>query len=58
MALWTSAREGHTDPDGRIDGLAHHSDAGPQGEFNPSSQHLDQEVFSGTTCRMDGYSDG
>jgi putative transposase len=30
MALWTRAREGHADPDGRIDGLVHHSDAGAQ----------------------------
>ena len=30
MALWTRAREGHTDGDGRIAGLIHHSDAGSQ----------------------------
>ena len=30
MALWTRAREGHTDDDGRIEGLIHHSDAGSQ----------------------------
>lgn len=30
MALWTRQREGHTDPDGRLDGLIHHSDAGGQ----------------------------
>ena len=30
MALWTRAREGHTDDDGRIHGLVHHSDAGSQ----------------------------
>jgi putative transposase len=30
MALWTRGRAGHTDPDGRMDGLIHHSDAGSQ----------------------------
>ena len=30
MALWTRAREGHTDDNGRIAGLVHHSDAGSQ----------------------------
>ena len=29
MALWTRDRAGHTDPDGRLEGLVHHSDAGP-----------------------------
>lgn len=28
MALWIRARTGHTDPDGRLAGLIHHSDAG------------------------------
>ena len=38
MALWQRGREGHP----RIAGeLIHHSDAGSQGEFNWSSQHLD-----------------
>ena len=41
MALWTRARDGHADPEGRIDGLVHHSDAGSQGGFQGSSQHLD-----------------
>jgi putative transposase len=27
MALWTRGRAGHTDPDGRLDGLIHHSDS-------------------------------
>ena len=35
------ARQGH-----RIDGAIHHSDAGSQGGFNWSSQHVDVEVFS------------
>jgi putative transposase len=30
MALWTRAREGHTDDQGRLQGLIHHSDAGSQ----------------------------
>ena len=30
MALWTRGRAGHTDPDGRLEGLIHHSDAGSQ----------------------------
>ncbi len=28
MAPWTSGRQGHTGPDGRLPGLIHHSDAG------------------------------
>ena len=30
MALWTRGRAGQTDPDGRLEGLIHHSDAGSQ----------------------------
>lgn len=30
MALWVRERAGHTGPDGRLDGLVHHSDAGSQ----------------------------
>ena len=30
MALWTRDRAGHTNPDGRLEGLIHHSDAGSQ----------------------------
>ena len=37
-----------------LTGLVHHSDAGSQGEFNWSSQHLDDEVLR---CR-DGNGDG
>jgi len=40
MALWTRERAGQT-TDGRLEGLIHHSDAGSQGGFNWSSQHLD-----------------
>jgi putative transposase len=45
MALWTRSRAGHTDPAGRLDRLIHHSDAGSQGGFKRSLQHLDQEVL-------------
>ena len=38
MALWQRDREGHPTIAGQ---LIHHSDAGSQGEFNRSSQHLD-----------------
>jgi putative transposase len=49
MALWTRAQAGQT-TDGRLDGLVHHSDAGAQGEFNRSSQHLMiTEVSDGTS---------
>src|SRR6201999_2736660 len=30
MAIWTRGRDGHLDPDGRLTGLVHHSDAGSQ----------------------------
>ena len=46
MALWTRQRQGHSS-DGRLDGLVHHSDAGSQGGFKWSSQHLDVEVLDG-----------
>ena len=36
-AVWTRARQGHKD----LSGLVAHSDAGSQGGFNWSSQHLD-----------------
>ena len=38
MALWQRGREGHPTEPGQ---LIHHSDAGSQGGFNWSSQHLD-----------------
>jgi putative transposase len=44
MALWQRGREGHPTIAGE---LIHHSDAGSQGEFNRSSQHLDLEVLDG-----------
>lgn len=36
MALWVRGRAGHD-----VGGVVHHSDAGSQGGFNRSSQHLD-----------------
>jgi len=39
QALWTRKRGGDRD----LAGLIHHTDAGSQGEFNRSSQHLDCE---------------
>jgi hypothetical protein len=39
-------------------GLLHHSDRGSQGGFNRSSQHLEREVFYGTTLWVDGDVDG
>ncbi|MEU5468771.1 hypothetical protein, partial [Kocuria salsicia] len=38
MALWRRDRDGHPVGPGQ---LRHHSDAGSQGAFNWSSQHLD-----------------
>jgi putative transposase len=52
MALWIRARAGQP-----VDGVIHHSDAGSQGGFNWSSQHLDMEVSNGTTTRLDGHAD-
>src|SRR5829696_1905487 len=42
MALWQRAYEGHP---AQLGQLIHHSDAGSQGGFKRSSQHLDQEVL-------------
>jgi hypothetical protein len=53
--MWDRDRHGHPSSPGT---LVCHSDAGSQGGLNRSSQHLDQEVFGGATCRVDGYSDG
>jgi putative transposase len=41
QALWARRRDGR----GSLAGLVHHTDAGSQGEFNRSSQHLDLEVL-------------
>jgi putative transposase len=52
MALWQREREGHPTVPGE---LIHHSDAGSQGEFNRSSQHLDRGGvrwdYRGSRCR-------
>ena len=48
MALWHRGRDRHD-----VTGLVHHSDAGTQGGFNRSSQHLDRGGVDGTTCRLD-----
>ena len=54
MALWTRARDGITD----LRGLVHHTDAGSQGEFNRSSQHLViAEVFGGSSTASSRPSD-
>jgi putative transposase len=49
MTIWTRDRAGVAD----LTGLVHHTDAGAQGEFNRSSQHLDEEVL-GWVVRRDG----
>ena len=46
---------GRRHPDGD---LVHHADRGSQGGFKWSSQHLEMEVFDGTTTGMDGDVDG
>nr|WP_240977812.1 DDE-type integrase/transposase/recombinase [Knoellia sp. DB2414S] len=46
MALWLRDHEGHPVQRGE---LVHHSDAGSQGGFNRSSQHLNMEVLSGSS---------
>jgi putative transposase len=51
MAVWTRDKDGQTD----LSGLVHHTDAGSQGGFNWSSQHLDHGGVGwddrGTRCR-------
>nr|WP_255372750.1 IS3 family transposase [Demequina sp. NBRC 110051] len=53
MALWRRDRAGT--PAGK--GLIHHSDAGSQGGFNWSSQHLEWEVCDGTSSAGCGSGD-
>jgi hypothetical protein len=55
MALWQRGREGHTASPGE---LIHHSDAGSQGGFNWSSQHLDRGGVHGQTSGLDAGVDG
>ena len=45
MGIWQRERTDHS-----VVGLVHHSDAGNQGGFNWSSQHLVMEVFSGSSA--------
>jgi putative transposase len=58
MALWTRARAGHCDAKGQLGGLIHHSDAGSQGGFNWSSQHLDRGGVDGQASGLDERVDG
>ena len=54
MALWTRHRGGVTD----LSGLVHHHDAGSQGGFNWSSQHLDRGGADGQAGGVDDGVDG
>ena len=51
-AIWSRAHEGITD----LGGLIHHNDRGSQGGFNWSSQHLNLEVFDGSSSASSGSS--
>jgi putative transposase len=55
MALWQRSYEGHPAELGQ---LIHHSDAGSQGGFNWSSQHLDRGGVDGQTSGVDAGVDG
>ncbi len=52
-AVWTRAQHGRED----LSGLVTHSDAGSQLRFKGSSQHLNLEVFDGTSCWVDEDAD-
>ena len=54
QALWTRRREGRGD----LAGLIHHTDAGSQGGFNRSSQHLDSGGAGGQASGLDDGADG
>jgi putative transposase len=54
QAIWTRGRQGTSD----LSGLVHHTDAGSQGEFNWSSQHLDHGGVDGQASRVDDGLDG
>jgi putative transposase len=54
MAIWSRGREGIED----LSGLVHHTDAGSQGGFNWSSQHLDRGGVDGQTSGLDAGVDG
>ncbi len=53
MALWHRGRAGHD-----VTGLVHHSDAGSQGGFKWSSQHLDGRGVSQLGCCATGVGVG
>ena len=55
MAIWQRHHDGHAITPGQ---LIHHNDAGSQGEFNRSSQHLDHGGVDGKTSGMDEALDG
>jgi putative transposase len=55
MALWQRTYEGHPAELGQ---LIHHSDAGSQGGFNWSSQHLDRGGVDGQAGGVDAGVDG
>ncbi len=54
QAIWTRGRAGITD----LSGLVHHTDAGSQGEFNRSSQHLGCGGVDGPAGGVDEGVDG
>jgi putative transposase len=49
QAVWVRRREGAA-----LAGLVYHTDAGAQGGFNWSSQHLDPGGVGGQASRVDG----
>jgi len=53
QAVWVRRREG-----ANLVGLVHHTDAGSQGGFNWSSQHLDPGGVDGQASRVDDGVDG
>jgi putative transposase len=53
QAVWVRRREG-----ANLAGLVHHTDAGSQGRFNWSSQHLDHGGVDGQASGMDEGVDG
>jgi putative transposase len=53
-AVWVRHQEGVTD----LAGLICHHDAGSQGGFNWSSQHLDRGGVDGQASRVDAGADG
>ena len=54
MALWHRSRAGHTDPDGRLDGLVHHSDAGSQ---YTSIRYTDRLIAAGAKASVGSIGD-